>query len=86
MPTETVVGVTEFKARCLGLIDDVAQGRTGRIVLRRRNRAVAMIVPVPAELGAGEPAELWGALRGSVRVAPATDLTAGTGEAWDADR
>jgi antitoxin (DNA-binding transcriptional repressor) of toxin-antitoxin stability system len=81
MADETVIGVTEFKARCLGLIDDVAQGRTGRIVLCRRNRAVAAIVPL-----ADEPTDLWGALRGSVTVAPGTDLTAGTGEAWDADR
>jgi hypothetical protein len=32
-----------------------------------------------------EPTELWGALRGSVTVAPGTDLTAGAGAAWEAE-
>jgi prevent-host-death family protein len=77
---ELVIGVTAFKARCLSLIDEVAQGKTGRVVLMRHNRPVAAIVPVEQQ-----PAELWGALRGTVKVAPGTDLTEGTGEVWEAD-
>ena len=84
MPTngtaETSIGVTAFKARCLALIDDVAQGKTGRVVLLKHNRPVAAIVPVETD-----PVDLWGALRGTVKVAPGTDLTEGTGEAWEAD-
>ena len=30
--------------------------------------------------------ELWGAMRGTVRIAPGTDLTQPTGEIWDANR
>jgi antitoxin (DNA-binding transcriptional repressor) of toxin-antitoxin stability system len=78
---EISVGVTAFKARCLALIDQVAQGKARRIVLMKHNRAVAAIVPV-----ADEPAELWGAMRGTVKVMPGTDLTRRTGEVWDADR
>ena len=33
-----------------------------------------------------ETAELWGAMAGSVRIAPGTDLTKPTGEVWEADR
>jgi len=65
------IAVTEFKARCLSVIDDVAQGKTGPVVA---------IVPID-----DEPTDLWGAMRGSVTVAPGTDLTAGTGEIWDAE-
>jgi prevent-host-death family protein len=75
-----VIGVTAFKARCRALIDKVAQGKTGRVVLSRRNRPVAAIVPVEHE-----SAELWGAMRGTVKVVPGTDLTEGTGEVWEAD-
>ena len=32
----------------------------------------------------GDAPELWGALKGSVQVAPGVDLTAPTGEVWDA--
>jgi len=77
---ETSIGVTAFKARCLSLIDDVSQGKTRRVLLTKHNRPVAAIVPV-----AHEAVELWGAMRGSVTVAPGTDLTQGTGEAWDAE-
>jgi prevent-host-death family protein len=78
---EISIGVTDFKARCLGLIDAVAQGKTGRIVLLKHNRPVAALVPIQ-----GEAPELWGALRGSVEVLPGTDLTQGTGEPWEAER
>ena len=77
---EKSIGVTAFKAQCLALIDDVARGKTRRVVLLKHNRPVAAIVPM-------EPGtvELWGALRGTVTVAPVTDLTQGTGELWEAE-
>jgi antitoxin (DNA-binding transcriptional repressor) of toxin-antitoxin stability system len=77
---EISIGVTAFKARCLALIEEVAQGKTRRVLLMKHNRAVAAIVPIERK-----PAELWGALRGTVKVAPGTDLTLGTGEVWDAN-
>jgi antitoxin (DNA-binding transcriptional repressor) of toxin-antitoxin stability system len=46
----------------------------------KHNRPIAAIVPVERE-----PAELWGAMRGTVTVPPGTDLTQGTGEVWEAD-
>jgi antitoxin (DNA-binding transcriptional repressor) of toxin-antitoxin stability system len=78
---EMSIGVTAFKARCLALIDDVARGKTRRVLLMKHNRPVAAIVPV-----GGCPVELWGALRGTAKVAPGTDLTQGAGEVWEADR
>lgn len=79
-PDQTTIAVTEFKARCLAVIDDVAQGKTGPVVLRKRNRPIAAIVPID-----DDPPDLWGAMRGSVTLAPGTDLTQGTGEVWDAE-
>ena len=77
---EVAIGVTAFKARCLALIDEIAQGKARRILLMKHNRPIAMIVPVERQ-----PAELWGAMRGTVKVAPGTDLTQGSGEVWEAD-
>ncbi|MCX5662079.1 MAG: type II toxin-antitoxin system Phd/YefM family antitoxin [Planctomycetota bacterium] len=74
------VGVTDFKAHCLALIDDVARGKRRRVLLMKHNHPVAAIVPVEQP-----PTELWGALRGTVKVAPGTDLTRGTGEPWKAE-
>jgi antitoxin (DNA-binding transcriptional repressor) of toxin-antitoxin stability system len=77
---DTAIGVTAFKARCLALIDDVAQGKTRRLLLMKHNRPVAAIVSVEKE-----QIELWGAMRGTVTLAPGTDLTQGTGESWEAE-
>jgi len=78
---EKAIGVTAFKAQCLGLIDDVARGKTRRLILMKHNRPVAAIVPIT-----DEPVELWGAMRGSVRIPPGVDLTEAMGEEWEADR
>jgi len=77
---EVSIGVTAFKAQCLALIDEVARGKTRRVLLTKRNRPIAAIVPVERE-----PVELWGAMRDTVRVAPGVDLTQGTDEVWDAE-
>ena len=74
------IGVTQFKSHCLELIDDVARGKRSRVVLMKHNRAVAAIVRVE-----GPRTELWGALKGTVKVAPGTELTRGAGETWKAE-
>jgi antitoxin (DNA-binding transcriptional repressor) of toxin-antitoxin stability system len=79
---EKAIGVTAFKSQCLGLIDDVAQGKTGRVVLLKHNRAVAAVVPIIEE---DDQFDLWGAMRDTVKVAPGVDLTAPAGEIWDAE-
>jgi antitoxin (DNA-binding transcriptional repressor) of toxin-antitoxin stability system len=50
------------------------------VLLTKRNRPIAAIVPVERE-----PAELWGAMRGTVKVTPGTDLTKGADEVWEAE-
>jgi prevent-host-death family protein len=77
---EKVINVTAFKSQCLALIDAVAQGKADRVVLTRHGHPVAALVPVARPLP-----DLWGALRGSVTIMPGTDLTSGTGEAWEAE-
>jgi prevent-host-death family protein len=41
------IGATEFKARCLELMDELAS-RGGEIVVTKRGRAVARVLPVVA--------------------------------------
>jgi antitoxin (DNA-binding transcriptional repressor) of toxin-antitoxin stability system len=82
--SKTTIGVTAFKSQCLGLIDDVAQGKIDRIVLLKHNRPVAAIVPVIDD--SDEVFDLWGAMRGTVTIPPGVDLTESTGEVWDAEQ
>jgi prevent-host-death family protein len=88
MPTdEASIGVTAFKSQCLGLIDDVAQGKTSRIILLKHNRPVAVIVPIePENENLNTLDGLWGAMRGMLTVAPGVDITEPTGEVWKAEQ
>jgi antitoxin (DNA-binding transcriptional repressor) of toxin-antitoxin stability system len=89
MPTETgaetSIGVTAFKSQCLGLIDDVAKGKTKRIVLMKHNRPVAAVVPIDDEDdNLGDLDDLWGAMEGTVTIAPGVDLTEPIDVVWKA--
>lgn len=81
------VGVTEFKAKCLGLVDDVAKGRLARVVLTKRGKPVAEIVTPPSKKRRGGKST-FGALRHLMKIDPSVDLTAPTGEdlEWDAEK
>jgi prevent-host-death family protein len=84
---ETSIGVTAFKAQCLGLIDDVAQGKTSRIILTRHSRPIAAIVPITPDGESPDTLDgLWGAMKGTFTVAPGVDLTEPTGEIWEAEK
>ncbi len=68
---------TEFKAKCLAYLDQVAQTRA-EITLTKHGRPVARLMPVEE----GEPV-LFGRLAGTVQVRG--DLLAPIGETWEAD-
>jgi prevent-host-death family protein len=71
------IGATEFKARCLSLLDLVAT-RRDTIVVTKHGRPVARLVPFEEE-----PApRAFGILAGTVWAAD--DLVAPTGERWNA--
>jgi hypothetical protein len=65
------VSATEFKARRLAIFKDLEARRVGRVLVTRRGRLVAEVMPPRMELPT-----LWGAHRGSVEVEPGVDLTA----------
>jgi prevent-host-death family protein len=68
------LSATTFKATCLEVMDRVARGELERVVITKRGRVVAVLVP-PSAAEAGA-APLHGLLRGSVHGSEAVDLTA----------
>ena len=48
MKEEVTVGATEFKARCLKILDDVAE-RGETVVVTKRGKPVARVTPVAPE-------------------------------------
>lgn len=82
--TETAINVTEFKAKCLRLLDQVGRGDLSRLVVTKRGRPLAVVVaPSPAPM---RIEDLYGWQRGSVVMPPDVDLTAPIAdEPWDAE-
>jgi len=70
------IGAGEFKAKCLQLLDEVADSRE-ELTITKRGKAVARLVPVP------ESGSLFGALKGS--VLRAGDLLSPIDEPWELD-
>jgi prevent-host-death family protein len=58
---QATIGAGEFKAKCLKLLDQVAEERQ-ELVITKHGRAVAKLVPMEAKI------ELFGALRGSGKI------------------
>lgn len=82
-PVKTI-GVTAFKAKCLGLVEEVAMGRTARVILTKRGKPVAELSAL-ARPARGHSSS-YGALKGMIQLDPSVDLTAPTGLdlEWDA--
>ena len=70
------VGAAEFKARCLELMDRVAERRES-YVITKRGKPVAKLIPIRAE-----SAGLIGALKGRIQIKG--DILS-TGLRWDAE-
>ena len=64
------INVTEFKAKCLALFKQLEARRYDRVVVTRRGRPIAELIPAQAEVP-----DLYGALKGRVHVPPGVDLT-----------
>ena len=73
MDSETV-SATEFKAKCLDLLDQVGARQIGRLEITKHGKVVAVLVPPPSRKEAVQ--QLHGFLRGSVLVPEGCDLTA----------
>lgn len=71
------ISASEFKARCLELMDRVQQDRN-EIVVTKYGKPVAKLVPFREK-----PASILGFLKGTVTFHG--DVVEPTGEAWEAD-
>lgn len=71
------IKASEFKARCLRLMEEVAEsGET--LVITKNGRPVSRLVPYREKVSS-----LWGLHRESVEILD--DLVAPTGEVWEAN-
>jgi prevent-host-death family protein len=71
------IAAGEFKAKCLHLLDEVQQTRK-EIVITKRGRAVARLLPVEEEVPS-----IFGRMKGTITILG--DIVGPTGETWEAD-
>lgn len=71
------ISASQFKARCLALLDEVAASCVP-LVVTKRGEPVAKLVPLEDKVPPN--------LLGSVRYESEEELLAPVGEPWDADR
>ena len=71
------ISVTEFKAKCLHLFDEVQRSRQ-EIVVTKRGKPVARVVPTE-----DKTPQIFGRMKGSVQILG--DIVGPTGEKWEAD-
>ena len=78
------VKASEFKAKCLKLMDQVAEtGET--LVITKNGRPAAQLGPVtPLGPVVSKPATLFGAHRGQIRIKG--DIVGPLDEAWEAEQ
>jgi len=80
MGSKRVVSATEFKAKCLSLLDEVEQGGVA-ITVTKRGRPVAVLGPTPKNVWKS-PANSWAGKMEIVGDIVNTD----TSDLWDAVR
>lgn len=71
------MGVSEFKAKCLGIIDQLGE-RGGRLVLTKRGREVAELRATAPR----KPKAMFGSLRGKIKI-QGDIVYFDTGDLWE---
>ncbi len=75
MPNKTLeIAASEFKAKCLDLMDQLARRKLDRIIVTKRGRPVAVLTPPPTAEEAADA--FFGFMKGTVGAPEDFDFTA----------
>ncbi len=85
MPGTETISATEFKAKCLDILDRVSRHEVMQLSITKRGKVVAVLSPpLRPEL---EQTDIFGFMRGSVIIPEGVDLTAPICEdEWSVER
>jgi prevent-host-death family protein len=83
---EIEISATEFKAKCLGLLDRLSERKLKRVTVTKRGKPVAVLTPPKAAKEKTLPS-IFGCLKDRTFVPPGYDLTKPVfEEEWDAEK
>lgn len=70
---EVVITATEFKAKCLDILDQVQSRKLSRVTVTKRGKPVAVVTqPEPEE--AFDPYSIFGCMKGTVTIPEGVDI------------
>ncbi len=73
---EVHITATEFKAKCLDLLDRVKSGTVKKVHITKRGREVGLLTgPEGKAEAAWDPRSMFGSMKGSIVIDPSIDLT-----------
>lgn len=72
MPNTQTITASEFKAKCLNILDRLGKHELDQVTITKRGRVVGVLLPPQAT---GPVADLYGCMRGSVTIPEGFDLT-----------
>ncbi|HRK70262.1 MAG TPA: hypothetical protein PLA85_01655 [Micropepsaceae bacterium] len=78
--SEISITATEFKARCLALMDDVGSGKVKRLIVSKHGKPIVQVDRIGKETA--KPAPFIGFLKGVVTINPDFDAA---GPSWDVE-
>ena len=82
MATTETINASEFKAKCLNILDRLAGHELDRVIITKRGQTVGVLLP-PETVAVQD---LYGSMRGSVTIPEGFDLTEPTlDEPFDAE-
>jgi prevent-host-death family protein len=73
MGTTQTISASEFKAKCLNILDRLESHELERVIITKRGRTVGVLLPPQPEVQA--VFDLYGCMRGSVIIPEGVDLT-----------
>lgn len=77
---EISITATEFKARCLALMDDVGSGKVKRLIVSKHGKPIVQVDRIGME--SAKPVPFIGFMKGLVAINPAFDVA---GPSWDVE-
>lgn len=77
MTMDKTIAAGEFKAKCLHLLDEVAQQRAP-LVITKRGKPVAKLIPID-----DKPVDIYGCMAGTIRILG--DIVSPLDVEWNAD-
>lgn len=72
IPIDVTITATEFKAKCLDLLDQVNSGRIARLTVTKRGKPVAVVKAPP--MTEAQAAAVFGSMAGSVFIPEGIDI------------